>query len=748
MARPATTTGTEPPRTLPGQQCSVMLPLPVGGTAGTYDYRVPPDDAGGMVLSPGDFVKVPLGHRQATGVVWGEAEGGVAEAKIKNIIRRIDCPPLPEVSRRFVEWVARYTLSAPGAVLKMAMSVPGALKPPKPVKAFAPAPDPPPFNKTKARERVLAVLAEGPPRLGSDLARQAGTGPGVVKGLADAGVLMAVMLPAAAPGSSAGPEPDWRKPGPDLSQDQQKAATALEAAAREGGFGVTLLDGVPGSGKTEVYFQAVAEALKQGGQVLVLLPEIALSAQWLQRFRERFGAGPGQWHSDLSHAQRRHTWRAVAEGRIKVVVGARSALFLPFPDLRLIVADEEHDASFKQEDGVIYNARDMAVVRARLGDIPIVLASATPALETVLNAEAGRYQSLHLPDRHGGAALPDIGIIDMRAEDTASQCWLSPALRGALAETFDAGEQAMVFLNRRGYAPLTLCRTCGHRMQCPNCTAWLVEHRRGERLQCHHCGYGAATPKACPECENEDTFAACGPGVERLAEEVADIFPHIRTVIAASDTVAGPRAAADLVRRIEDHDIDLIIGTQIVAKGYHFPLLTLVGAVDADLGLTGGDLRAAERTHQLLYQLAGRAGRAGRPGRVLLQTYMPEHPVMLALKDGSRERFLEAETESRRQAAMPPFGRLAALIISGINEAAVDTTARNLGRTAPVGNGIAVLGPAPAPMALLRGKHRRRLLLKTPKETNLQGVLREWLGKVPVPRKVRIQVDVDPYSFL
>lgn len=729
-----------PLRFLPGQQCSVMLPLPVGGTAGTYDYRVPDE----ISLSPGDFISVPLGARKAIGVVWGEAEGGVLDTKIKDILGRLECPPLPDASRQFVDWVARYTLSLPGAVLKMTMSVPDALTPPKPVIAYAPNPNPEPFKKTKARERVLAVASSGPPRPATELAREAGTGSGVVKGLVKAGALIPVNLPAHNPG----PEPDWRQPGPDLSPDQDKAASFLQQATHSGGFSVTLLDGVPGSGKTEVYFQAVAEALKQGGQVLVLLPEIALGAQWLKRFKDRFGAAPGQWHSDLTPAQRRHTWRAVAEGRTKVVVGARSALFLPFSDLKLIIADEEHDPSFKQEDGVIYNARDMAVVRAQLGNIPIILASATPSLETVLNAEAGRYQSLHLPDRHAGAVLPDIGIIDMRAQETPSQSWISPSLRDALKETFASGEQAMLFLNRRGYAPLTLCRTCGHRMQCPNCSAWLVEHRRGGRLQCHHCGFSAEPPKACPECEKEDTFAACGPGVERLFEEAAGLFPEARTVIAASDTLAGPKAAAELVRQIEDHDVDLIIGTQIVAKGYHFPLLTLVGAVDADLGLAGGDLRAAERTHQLLYQVAGRAGRAGRPGRVMLQTFMPEHSVMEALKDSNRETFMKAEADSRRLAAMPPFGRLAALIVSGLNEATVDGFARTLGRAAPTGDGITVLGPAPAPMALLRGKHRRRLLLKTAKTTNIQAVLREWLAKAPPPRKVRVQVDVDPYSFL
>jgi len=732
---------TKSSRYLPGERVAVLLPLPLAtASGGAYDYRVPE----GETLGEGDFVAVPLGRQRAAGVVWGRGEGGIAEARLKDVIGRFDCPPLDATARAFIDWVAQYTLNPKGAVLKMAMSVPDALTPPKPVAAYALNPAAPALRMTKARRRVLAALTDGPPRPAIELAREAGVGKTVIKCLADAGALITVALPARTPG----PEPDGRRPGPQLSADQRDAAALIRKAVTDGGFSVTVLEGVPGSGKTEVYFEAVAEALAAGGQALVLLPEIALGAQWMARFRARFGAAPGEWHSELAAGRRRRTWRSVAENHVKMVVGARSALYLPFHDLRLIVVDEEHDASFKQEDGAVYNARDMAVVRARLGKIPIVLASATPSLETAVNAEAGRYRKLHLPDRHQGAPLPEIGVIDMRQEKTPSGRWLSPTLADALSQTFADGEQAMLFLNRRGYAPLTLCRACGHRMACPSCTAWLVEHRAGSRLVCHHCGYTAKVPAACPACGAESSFAACGPGVERLAEEVAELFPNARVRVAASDTVTGPKEAAELVESIEDHAVDLIIGTQIVAKGYHFPLLTLVGAVDADLGLSGGDLRAAERTYQLLYQLAGRAGRADRPGRVWLQTYMPEHPVMRALVSGDGTRFLEAEAASRRAAGMPPFGRLAAVIVSGLDERAVDDAARKLGRAAPTGDGIQVLGPAPAVFALLRGRHRRRLLLKASRDANVQAALRDWLKRVEVPGKVRVQVDVDPISFL
>jgi len=720
----------------PGSRVAVQLPLPIGGT---YDYRVGEQ----MTVMEGDFVRVPLGPRKAIGVVWGPASGNVPEIKLKNIITRFDCPPLPEVSRQFINWMANYTLQAKGLILKMAMSVPDALDPPKPITAFIRTLKLPDLRMTPSRNRILDVLKEGSPRTARDLACLASTGPSVVKGLYVAGALTKVAL---------SPEPTVSDPDPNLksvilSDTQAAAAKEVSSAVKMSGFSVSLLDGVPGSGKTEVYFEAIAEALRQGGQVVVMLPEIALSAQWLERFRIRFGTNPSVWHSDLTVSQRRHNWRAVAEGRARVVVGARSALFLPYLDLKLIVVDEEHDGAFKQEEGVIYNARDMAIVRAQLGQIPITLASATPSLETVINVSSGRYRSYELPVRHAGAKLPNIKAIDMIKSPPPRGQWLSPALTIAIKQTIAAGEQVLLFLNRRGYAPLTLCRTCGHRFQCPQCTAWLVEHRSAKRLQCHHCGFHISPPNNCPECKEENSLVACGPGVERLAEEIGVLIPEIRMAIADSDNIQSPGAASELIRRIEDHKIDLIIGTQIVAKGYHFPLLTLVGVIDADLGLQGGDPRAAERTFQLLYQVAGRAGREKKPGRVLLQTYIPMHPVMKALLSGDKDQFIDNEINARREAMMPPFGRLVALIVSGPMETNVDFAAQALAKSAPRGPNITVLGPAPAPIAILRGRHRRRLLFKATKETAVQPLIRQWISRAVKYNKVRIQIDVDPMSF-
>jgi len=737
------------------QRLRVLLPLPL---AGAYDYRADPT----LGLKAGDFVQVPLGRRHVVGVVWdGPASSDVPEARLKLVGRRCDVPPMPEAMRRFIDWMAAYTLSAPGAVLRMAMSVPAVFDAPRPVvgvrlTAAAPQPDSTEVDDklrlTEPRRRVLRAMHDAPPRPVAEVARAAAVGAGVVRAMVDIGWLELVDVAATQAGVSA---IEGREPAgiaPELSADQRAAADRV-IGSLEAGFSVTLLDGVTGSGKTEVYFEAIAANRRAGRQSLVLLPEIALSAQWFERYRARFGSSPAVWHSEVGSAQRRRTWRDIAEGRVAVVVGARSALFLPFARLGLIVVDEEHEASYKQEDGVIYHARDMAVVRARFGKVPALLVSATPSLETTLNVERGRYAALHLPDRHGGASLPEIKTIDLRRDPPPRNAFLSPVLRDAVRATIEAGEQAMLFLNRRGYAPLTLCRTCGHRLSCPSCTSWLVLHRRSGRLLCHHCGHSAPFPAACPSCAAEDSFVPCGPGVERVAEEAAALFPDARIAVVTSDTIEGPRAAEEFIRRMAAGEIDLLIGTQIVAKGHHFPKLTLVGVVDADLGLSGGDLRAAERTYQLLHQVAGRAGRAERPGRALLQTYMPEHPVMralLGLSSGrdSRDRFLAAEADERRRHNWPPFGRLAALIVAGPDARAVDEVARRLATQAPHANGIEVLGPAPAPLALLRGRHRRRFLVKARRDVNLQGEIETWLAGVKPPANVRIQVDVDPYSFL
>ena len=564
-----------------------------------------------------------------------------------------------------------------------------------------------------ARRRVLTAAEDGQPRRPAEIARLAGVSAGVVQAMAGAGMLIPAPLP------ELDHAPSMLEPlAVELSAAQAAAARALSNLLADG-HSVALLEGVPGAGKTEVYLEAVAATVARGRQVLILLPEIALTAQLMERFERHFGRPPAAWHSELGAAARRRTWRRIAEGREPVVIGARSALFLPFPELGLIVVDEEHDTSFKQEDGVPYHGRDIAVARARFEACPVILVSATPALETAWKmgrlagerCEGVQGRALLLPARHGGSDMPEVELIDLRRDLPPRGGWLSPGLRAALEATLAAGEQALLFLNRRGFAPLTLCRACGHRLRCPNCSAWLVTHRLRHRLLCHHCGYGRAELEHCPSCGTVDALVACGPGVERLDEEVRALLPDARVEILTSDRPAGPSAVAALLRAMRDHELDLLIGTQIIAKGHHFPDLTLVGVVDGDLGLAGGDLRAAERQFQLLYQVAGRAGRAAQRGRVLIQTHLPDHPVMQALAAGDKERFYAEELAERREAGMPPFGRLAAVIVSGRDLQAVRRFAALLAREAPEAPGLRVLGPAPAPLALLRGRYRQRLLV-------------------------------------
>lgn len=724
-----------------GRRVQVLVPVPLGRA---YDYLLPE----GMTAEAGDYVSVPFGKRDLPAVVWSvdAPDPSVDPRKLKYVQQVYQvCPPMPAVHRQFLERAARYTMSDMGAVLKMSLSAPEALTPPKSVPAYTlgDAASETPRKASAHRQKIIEVLSDGVPRRGAEIAAMVGCTQAVVRAMAATGVIR--------PASVAAPVPcrmlDLSAPQLHFTDHQQAATAALWDLAGQKKFAPVLLDGVTGSGKTEVYFEAVAAALAAGRQALVLLPEISLSAQFMERFARRFGAAPAVWHSEVPAAQRRLVWQGVADGRTRVVIGARSALFLPFADLGVIVVDEEHDASYKQEEGVMYHARDMAVLRARLGEFPCVLVSATPSLETMTNVQAGKYAYLHLPSRFGGATLPAMQVVDLRRDAPARQRFLSPPLLDAIGQTLAAGEQSLLFLNRRGYAPLTLCRTCGYRFQCPSCTAWLVEHRRHGRLQCHHCGFSQKMPAACPSCNDEGSFAACGPGVERIQEEVQEALPEARTLVLASDITGSANMIRGAIAQIEKGEIDIIIGTQIVAKGHHFPSLTLVGVVDADLGLSGGDLRAGERTFQLLQQVAGRAGRGEKPGRVMLQTYMPEQSVIRALAGNDRDAFLAAEGRERERAAMPPYGKLSSLILQGQDEVKLDQFCRMLAQRAPRYDDIRVLGPAPAPLSFLRGKHRRRFLIRSGREVNMQNYLSEWLTPVKVPSGIQLKIDIDPQSF-
>jgi primosomal protein N' (replication factor Y) (superfamily II helicase) len=707
---------------------------------GPLDYRVPE----GMHVEPGSMVVAPLGPRQLLGVAWEPERlptNEVPDTRLRPLAGIVEVPPIAAPLRRLCEWTADYYLAPLASVLRMVMPSSAALDGPRQLKEYRPT-TLVPNRMTPQREKALAAL-EGRQGTIRELAAHADVSDAVMRGLANAGALEAVAVDADRPLPM--PDPDYAPP--DLNDDQRDAAASLAAAIGKG-FDPILLDGVTGSGKTEVYFEAIAECLRQGKQALILLPEIALTEPFLKRFEARFGCAPVAWHSGLRSSERRRNWRGIASGEAQVTVGARSALFLPYPNLGLIVVDEAHEPSFKQEDGVQYHARDTAVMRARFEDIPVILSSATPAIESRHMVELGRYREVNLPHRFAGASLPEMRAIDLTKDPPPRGRWLAPELVSELEANLERGEQSLLFLNRRGFAPLTLCRNCGHRFQCPNCTAWMVEHRLMHRLACHHCGYVMPPPRTCPECGEEETLVPCGPGVERIADEVAEIFPDARTAIVTSDTIWSPQRAAEFVAAMERGEIDIVIGTQLVTKGYHFPNLTLVGVVDADLGLSGGDLRAAERSFQQIQQVAGRAGRGDKPGRVFVQTHDPEAPVIAALVAGDAPGFYAAETEARREAAMPPFGRLAAIVVSAEDASEAEAVARRIGHAAPEVEGMAVFGPAPAPLAMLRGRHRRRLLVHARRSLDVQDVIRDWLAEIDWSAKVRVSVDVDPYSFL
>jgi primosomal protein N' (replication factor Y) len=806
--------------------------LPIAFDHG-FDYSVPD----GIRVEPGDYVWVSFGRRRVCGVVWGPAEGGVAQEKIKAIESvAAHVPPMPETMRGFIDWVARYTLSSRGNVLRMALHDDALESPKQEVRYMIAQPVPEILRMTPARQRVVAYLSDFTARTRKEITTHAKVTDAVFRDAVAQGLLIAQMeMPLQLPRLEKDDTKPHKHTDASLSAEQQHAFETIDSHS---GFHVTLLDGVTGSGKTEVYFALIEKQLRRGKQVLVLLPEIGLSVQWLTRYEARFGASPHLWHSEVSPAKKRETWRAVATGDAKVVVGARSALFLPFKHLALIIVDEEHDHSYKQEDGVYYQSRDMAVLRAQKEQVPIVLVSATPSLETVVNVEQKKYDVVHLRARYAEAELPTIEMIDMRQERLPSGTFLSAHLKAQMVKALDAGGQVMLFLNRRGYAPLVLCKSCGHRFQCPNCATWLVMHKKKvvssqllvashstnnqqlttNNLTCHHCGHTSHIPETCPSCAAKESFMAYGPGVDRIAEEVKTFIPNARIGTMTSDSYTdggtgsgseatrggetaeperGKRSPHDVIRGMESGAYDILVGTQMVAKGHHFGNLTLVGVVDADMGLSGGDLRAGERTYQLLHQLSGRAGREKKRGHVLMQSYMPEHPVMQALVRGERDRFMQLEMQMRSDANMPPFGRLAAVIIEGNDEQSVLAVARELARTAPnsyaglghrersdpgrVGdstnpNGaclrqdgseggtvqsktgraspgeafppLTILGPTPAPLFKLRGKTRYRFLIKADRQAPLQKILSNWIFNVKTPSTVRIKIDIDPYSFL
>jgi primosomal protein N' (replication factor Y) len=646
----------------------------------------------------------------------------------------------------FLSRAGRYTLTPMNGMLKLATRAPGLANPPS-MKTVYIKGDAEVDRMTPARERVLNTLRDTTDMqfTAKELTESAKVSISVIKGLVLQGAVLELESPRDLPYAQLDPF----SPSQKLTFDQKAAGEILRKNIRLNEYNTTLLRGVTGSGKTEVYLEAVSECLSLGKQALILIPEIALTVEFLDRLKKRFGEKPAQWHSGVTMTEKRRCWRMVAEAKAQVVVGARSSLYLPFKNLGLIVVDEEHDISYKQEDGVLYSARDMAVMRASIEQASVVLASATPSLETWANADIGKYNRVDLTERFGDARIPEILAIDMRDQPMERNSWISPHLKNEVELRLERGEQSLLFLNRRGYAPITVCRKCGDQVGCEQCDARMVEHRFHGYLMCHQCGDTKEMPNVCPSCSEVDCLTAVGPGVERLAEEAQEKFPNSKISVLSSDMLISAQALKRRIKEIALGDADIIIGTQLVAKGHNFPLLTLVGVIDSDLALMGGDLRAAERTFQLMRQVAGRAGRADKKGIAFLQTHQPEHSVIKAILKGDEEEFWESEAQQRRLNNMPPFGRLAGIILKGPNLNDVFNLANDMVKNAHILNLInaQIYGPAPAPIARVRGNHRVRILVKASKETMLQNSLMKWKNSFKIPKDIQVTIDIDPQSF-
>ncbi|ABV73400.1 primosome assembly protein PriA [Rickettsia canadensis str. McKiel] len=528
---------------------------------------------------------------------------------------------------------------------------------------------------------------------------------------------------------------------PDLSEEQKQAVTVLNESNKP-----VIIKGVTGSGKTEIYFHLIADYLVKGKQVLIMLPEIALSTQIINRFIERFGFEPIIWNSSVTKAQKQMILRGILIDKVKVVIGARSSLFLPFKNLGLIVIDEEHDESYKQDDGILYNARDTAIVRGTFDKAQIVLCSATPSIETMYNVDLGKYRLINLINRYKNAHLPNIEVIDMTKEKLPKNSYLSKILIEAIKANLANKKQTLLFLNRRGYAPLMLCKACGYRLTCKYCSSWMVVHKANKKLECHHCGYQSKIFSVCPECLEDATLTICGPGIERIEEEAKALFPERKIAVISKDHAKNTEKIAQILHQIENLEIDILIGTQMITKGYHFPNLTLVGVIDADLGSNNADLRASERTFQLLHQVGGRAGRGDSKGLVYLQSYCPNNIIFSYVKVSYEDSFFAHELEIRKSAYMPPFSKMASVILSGASEHKILAIAKNMVRIAPKAN-VKILGPASSLMSKLAGKYRYRILIIADKKFNLQKYLKFWLSLIKIPSFCQIKIDIDPKSF-
>ena len=534
-----------------------------------------------------------------------------------------------------------------------------------------------------------------------------------------------------------------------LNDTQTKAREKIEDIISHNEYSTILLDGMPGSGKTEVYFDLIEKNILDKKQSLILFPEVSLTNDFIKRIEKRFGYLPDIWHSKITPSKKKKIIHKIISGRSQILIGTRSALFLPYKNLGILVVDEEHDPSYKQEEKGIYSARDMAVVRASIEKFTLILVSATPSLETIYNIDQKKYFHVKLKNKFSITPEPKITVIDMKKSKLKKNNWVSDELKKTIQKKLSMDQQSLLFINKRGYAPMIICKSCGHKFTCKNCSSYLVEHLKDKKLLCHHCGYKLGSFQIkCQSCNNEDeSFVDFGAGIEKIYNEIARDFPTAKICLFSSDHIKSSEDLNEKVEKIYNNKFDIIIGTQLITKGYHFPFLTCVGVVDADMTLRGGDLRASEKTYQMLYQVAGRAGRGDIPGEVYLQSYFPENETIKDLTNMDREKFYKKELNIRMRANLPPISKMAAIIVSGRNISDVQQACLKLSKSTPKIDNVDFYGPAPAPLSRLKGKHRLRFLIHEKKGRKIQKIILHWLSKVPQTPGVTITTDIDPQNF-
>ncbi len=715
---------------------NIYLPLKLqkAYTYGFYDNQN---------IQIGDIVLVSLGNKNMYGIVSEIVDTIDFDAsKLKFIIEKVqDIPSLSENLLLFLQKLSNYYVCNFGNVLKLAINVAGFdFNKVEHLVGLNPL-----FNKkitiNKGRANIIEALANKDYLEKKYLANIAGVSIGVINTL-----IKENFLELKTQSLYSNFQQNLYYQPLELSCDQQKISQDILNFYQDKKFAfcVSLLQGVPGAGKTEVYFEVLTQVLKQNKQVLIMLPEIALSTQIMQRFEERFNVKPYVWHSGITKQVKKDAWVNAGTGNLKVIIGARSSLFLPFKNLGLIIVDEEHDSSYKQEEGVIYNARDMAVMRAKLHNIPIMLASATPSLESLHNAQKNKYQLFKLQGRFNKHQMPQFKVVDMREEALAKGHYVSKVFEKQIQENLNAKEQSLIFINKRGYCNTSLCKSCGEKVLCVNCDIPLVEHRQKNSLLCHYCGYSIAITKVCSSCEGE--VISFGFGIEKIFEEVQDKFKDAKIALLSSDTLTTHNKAVEMLEDINNNKYDILIGTQIISKGYHFPNLTFVGILDGDY-MYNLDLKSSEKSWQLLYQVSGRSGRGEKAGKVAIQTYNPNSSLIESLVSQNYENFIQNELNNRQNLNFPPFGKLAGVIVSSKNKVDLENYCKYLQQISPhSSNQYSILGPIDAPIAFLRGFYRKRFLVKTNINVNIQKLLKHWIDNNNL-YNIKLQIDVDPINF-